>query len=297
MLTYVINAGDHCRRAESFLANLLPAATAGYLRKLLKSGQARVNGDEASPDTFLFSGDIVTLKESARTGELLRGTPPLLDLLYEDDHIMVVNKPGGLAMHKSAEDERNNLVEIGRRFFRERGIDCLPRPVNRLDRGTSGAVIMAKSSTAAGMFGRFVKEEGLDKVYLALAEGSLPEEGTMTEPLDGKESETRFRTVFQGERHALVALFPVTGRTHQIRRHLELAGHPIPGDRRYGGVALPAFPGIPLHSFRTILLHPESRKPLTVCAPLPAAFLALAARETGVPEEDILRRAAELALS
>lgn len=297
MLTYEITAGDHCRRAESFLANLLPAATLGYIRKLLKSGHARVNGGEASTDTFLFLGDLVALKESTRTAEFLRGAPPLLDLLYEDDHIVVVNKPGGLAMHRSAEDESNNLVELGRRFFRERGIDCLPRPVNRLDRGTSGAVIMAKSSTAAGMFGRFIKEEGLSKVYLALAEGRLADEGTMTEPLEGKDSETRFRLLAQGERCALVALFPVTGRTHQIRRHLTLAGHPIPGDRRYGGGALPAFPGIPLHSFRTTLLHPESAKSLTVCAPLPTAFLALAVKETGASETEILRKAAELVTS
>lgn len=297
MLTYEITAGDHCRRAESFLSNLLPAATPGYLRKLLKSGHARVNGDEASPDTFLFLGDLVTIKESTRTAQFLRGAPPRLDLLYEDDRIMVVNKPGGLAMHRSAEDESNNLVEVGRSFFKERGIDCLPRPVNRLDRGTSGAVIMAKSSTAAGMFGRFVKEEGLGKVYLALAEGRLADEGTMTEPLDGKESETRFRLLFQGARKALIALFPVTGRTHQIRRHLALAGHPIPGDRRYGGRTLSAFPGIPLHSFRTTLLHPESGRPLIVCAPLSAAFLALAAREAGVTETEILRSAAEIAVS
>jgi len=276
MLSFDITLHDHCRRLESFLRSLMPLAAPGYCRKLIKNGAARLNGAAATPDTFLAVNDRVTLKESAATTSLLTGTRPALDILYEDDQIAIVNKPAGLPMHRTAEQEAN-LVDDGTVFMAWRTSPCKLYPVNRLDRGTSGVVILAKSSSAAGIYGRQVKETGLDKLYLALVSGVPDESGVILQPLDGKESESRFALLLCGETSALLAVVPVSGRMHQIRRHLEMIGHPVLGDRRYGAGSLPGYNGFALHSFRTIVLRPEAGA-LTVCAPLPDSFLDLAQR-------------------
>ncbi len=275
MLTYTISETDHCRSAESFLRNLLPAASLSYLHKLMTSGHLALNGTPLAGDALLRLGDNLTVKESGKTKALLAGRRARLDILYEDSWIIVFNKAPGIPMHRAAEVDEKNLVELGGRLLAERdGFSGKLRPVNRLDRGTSGAVVLAKSPTAAGMFGRFVKEEGLAKVYLAVVQGRVPEEGVITASLEGKEAETGFRRLFQGAGGALVAVYPVTGRMHQIRQHFQAIGHPVAGDRRYGGRALPEYGGILLHSFRTSLTHPATGERLTVFAPLPAGFLA-----------------------
>jgi 23S rRNA pseudouridine955/2504/2580 synthase len=281
MLTYHITATDHCRRVDSFLRNILPAAPLSYLNKLIKSGHVTVNSAISDPAALLRQGDALTIKESAKTTAMLAGARPELDILYEDQWIIAFNKEPGLPVHHAAEVDDHNLVELGGRLLTMRGIEGKLRPVNRLDRGTSGVIIMAKSALAAGMFGRMVKEEGLGKVYLAVATGKLPAEGTITATLEGKESETRYRLLFQGDVGVLAAVYPVTGRMHQIRQHFKLLGHPILGDRRYGGPPLPDFTGHALHSFRTTLTHPATGRQLEITAPLPGQFLALIARLTG----------------
>jgi len=273
MLTYTIAPRDHCRRMESFLRTLMPTAPSAYPRKLLKSGAARMNGNAATPDAILTVNDTVTLKESSAASALLTDTRPTLDILYEDDQIAIINKPPGLPMHRTAELEEN-LVDFGQAWMEWRGTPCKLYPVNRLDRGTSGTVILAKSSSSAGIYGRQVKETGLDKLYLALVHGTPGSSGVISEPLDDKESETRYQILLTGEYCSLLAVTPISGRMHQIRRHLELIGHPVLGDKRYGGGELPELSGFALHSFRTALLRATAGA-LTVCAPLPEEMLNL----------------------
>lgn len=281
MLTYVISETDHGRRLDSFLRNLLPGAPAAYLKKLLRSGQVSLHAADPQPGTLLRQGDLVTLKESGRTLSLLAPSRPDLDILYEDERIIAVNKPAGLAMHRTAEHGEDNLVTAANDFLRRRGDECTVRPVNRLDRGTSGAVLLAKSSLAAGMFGRVVKEEGLGKLYLALTAGGVPDSGAIDEPLDGKESLTRFRRLAVSGDVALLALYPVTGRMHQIRRHLQHIGYPVRGDLRYGGTEVSGWTGHALHSFRTHTIHPETGAELVIVAPLPREFISLLGDEAG----------------
>jgi 23S rRNA pseudouridine955/2504/2580 synthase len=294
MITYHISPADHCRRLVSFLGNILPAATFSYLKKLVRSGHVTVNDVITDPEALLRLDDAVIIKESGKTKALLTGNRPELDILFEDQWIIVFNKESGLPVHHAAEVDDHNLVELGARLLAKRGIEGKLRPVNRLDRGTSGVIIMAKSATAAGMFGRMVKEEGLGKLYLAIAAGRLPEEGTIVAPLAGKESETRFRLLYQGEGSALTAVYPTTGRMHQIRQHFRLAGQPILGDRRYGGPSLPGLPGHLLHSFRTHLTHPATGRELEIFAPLPEQFLAVISRLTDNEFIPLLRSLPEL---
>ena len=285
MLSYTITSCDHCRRLESFLRTLMPTAAPGYPRKQIKSGAVKLNGTAATADSFLSCNDAVTLKESSALTALLRETRPQLDILYEDDQVVIVNKPAGLAMHRTAELE-SDLVEQATDYMTWRGTPCKLYPVNRLDRGTSGTVILAKSSSTAGIYGRQVKETGLDKLYLALVEGVTPKSGVIDVLLDDKESETRYETLLAGSDFTLLAVTPISGRMHQIRRHLESIGHPVVGDKRYGSYVLPDYEGFALHSFRTALTRPDDT-PLTVCAPLPEGFLELCLQR-GIAREDLL---------
>lgn len=285
MLSYTITPQDHCRRLESFLRTLMPTSPFGYARKLIKSGAAKLNGVPATADTLLTLGDCVTLKESATTTAQLSPVRPPQDILYEDGHILISNKPSGLPMHRTAECE-DNLVDAGQRYLTERATPCKLYPVNRLDRGTSGAVILAKSSSSAGIYGRQVKDTGLNKLYLALVWGTPEESGIINEPLDDKESETRYEILLAGDNCSLLAVTPISGRMHQIRRHLASIGRPVVGDKRYGGGDMPELSGFMLHSFRTTLVLAEAGT-LTVCAPLPEEMLSLCEKR-GMGQEMLL---------
>lgn len=275
------------------MRTLLPASPFGYPRKLIKSGAVRLNGAISAPDTFLLMRDQVTIKESGATIRFLAEDRPVIDILYEDDHIAIINKPAGLPMHRTAEQEAN-LVDEGMAYMAGRDTVCKLYPVNRLDRGTSGAVILAKSSSSAGIFGRQVKEIGLDKLYLALVEGIPDPSGVVCEPLDDKESETRYSVLAAGSGFSLLAVIPISGRMHQIRRHLEMIGHPVVGDKRYGGTPVPLLPGFALHSFRTALAMPDDSA-LVVCAPVPEELFSLCGHH-GIAADGLLASLAGLAV-
>ncbi|MCE1227176.1 MAG: RluA family pseudouridine synthase [Geobacteraceae bacterium] len=288
MLTYTITADDHCRRLESWLQRLLPTALPAYCRKLIKSGACTLNSTKSTPDALLSAGDSINLKESSQVMQQLNRPFPPIDLLWLDDRLLAINKPAGLAMHPAAEVDEN-LADIASAWLEKKAnYPVRAYPVNRLDRGTSGVVLLATSSSNAGMLGRQVKEEGLDKIYLTVVEGILEGDGEINQPLDGKESISRYRCLSFGENHSFLQVEPVTGRTHQIRRHLSAIGHPVVGDKRYDAQTLPSLAGIALHSFRTRLQHPTPETQLTVCAPLPTALRELIIERCGINEKELL---------
>ena len=153
---------------------------------------------------------------------------------------------------------------------------------------------MAKSSSSAAIYGRQVKETGLDKLYLALVWGTPESSGVIKEALDGKESETRYSIILAGENCSLLAVTPISGRMHQIRRHMASISRPVVGDKRYGGGDLPELSGFALHSFRTVLALAESGE-LTVCAPLSDELLNLCERR-GIGQNTLLKTVYKLAL-
>jgi RluA family pseudouridine synthase len=294
MLIYEIEAKDHLRRVDSFLRNLLPTAQASYLKKLLNAGHVAVNDAPGEPDQILRHSDRVTMKESAKTAAMLGKGTPEFDILFEDSWIVCVNKEPGIAVHRTVDPEEPNLVQLGERFLQRRDGNGKLRPVNRLDKGTSGAIIMAKSAVAAGMFGRMVQEEGLGKLYLALVEGKLPGQGEIDAPLDGKESQTRYLRLFHGGGVSLLAVYPLTGRMHQIRQHLKMVGHSIVGDKRYGARSVSGFSGHALHSFTTTLVHPATGESLRIPAPLPSELLKLITKRTGLSEAALIKTLEEI---
>jgi 23S rRNA pseudouridine955/2504/2580 synthase len=272
MLSFSIPIADHGRRMDGFLRNLLPTAPASYLHQLLKKESVSVNGAPASAELLLRLSDTVALKESARTRSFLAGEKDGLDFLYEDDRIVVFNKRAGLAVHRSAEHGGRNLVQGGMEALARRGVLVKLYPVNRLDRGTSGCVVMAKSSAQAGVFGRLFQEGHVDKRYLAVVSGRMEASGVIDLPLDEKESRSEYRTLFSGKGVSVVSVTPLTGRSHQIRRHLAAIGRPVVGDRRYGGKKLSGFEGHALHSCRIAFPDPDTGRELRVFAPLTVPF-------------------------
>jgi 23S rRNA pseudouridine955/2504/2580 synthase len=296
MQSLSITATDHGRRLDSLLANLLPTAPIGYITQLIKKGSALVNKSPAAAGSLLWQGDSVTLKESDRLRELLTKGPSPIDILYQDELLLVLNKAAGIAVHRTAEGEENNLIEsAGSTLKALRGGELRLRPVNRLDRITSGAVLLAKSPSAAAAFGRLIRLGSIEKRYLTLVEGRVAQkQGIIDLPLAGKESLTSFR-LLGGSHHASLLFVSLhTGRTHQIRQHLSAIGHPIAGDRRYGAtVAAETF----LHSFDTRFIHPVSLLPLTIVAPLPISFLHRASTVTGQHQEELLLLLRELLTS
>lgn len=291
MIEETVTETDHCRPVGSWMRMRMPFATAGYLNQLLKKGHVTVNGGPVTELTPLAAGDRLAIKESGRTRSLFSLTPPGLDILFEDHLVVCFNKPPGMPMHHAAEVGPDNMVDRGASFLHARERAAHPhaaeptfklRPVNRLDRGTSGAVLMAKSSTSAGIFGRMVMAEGLSKLYLAIVAGRIEGEGEICLPVEDKEALTLYRSLIATGESSLVALWPQTGRMHQLRQHMRATGHPILGDHRYGGPRLSGYPGFMLHSFRTQFIHPETSQDILIHAPLPTGFLDMLHKTSGV---------------
>lgn len=252
----------------------VPAAPRAFLQQTIRKGRLRCGGQALSADLPVSAGMYLTVQASARFEELAgRGGVPPQDLLYEDQHALVVYKPAGLAMHLTPGHD-DNLVERVARFMAWRHAPYRVAPVHRLDIGTSGPVLFGKGRWAAGQYGRLLMARQLGKHYLALVAGTVPSQGRLTSPIaEGerlKTALTRYRCLAAARPYSLLALDLVTGRQHQARRQLAEAGWPIVGDRRYGG---PPWPGLEhpfLHCHRLGFPELATQQPRQIDVPLPA---------------------------
>ncbi len=274
MLRFQISATDHGRRTESFVQNLMPASPASYLRKILISGNVMIDGNPPSPDTVLRLSNIVEIKETGKTSFFINNRAHAPDILFENENMILLNKAHGIPVHRSAEHGGDNLLDQAMRFLESRdGKITRLYPVNRLDKGTSGIVLTAKKSIAAGYYGKLFQEGLVEKRYLAFAMGKTPAEDQVYAQLDGKDAVTSFRTLFQDNKVSLIYAHPMTGRTHQIRRHLAEWGHPLVGDKRYGGACPHGYNNNTLHAFMLSFRDPLSGRDCTFHAPISPDFL------------------------
>jgi 23S rRNA pseudouridine955/2504/2580 synthase len=266
----------------------------------VRTKKVRVNGARADIAHLLKPGDEVTvhvLQPAEPPPRPAAATRQDFGVLYEDEHILVCDKPAGLAIHPGSGITGETLVDQVRAYLVRQGLqspegEFKPSPAHRLDRETSGVVVVAKTRQAMVRLTEIFTAGEADKTYLALAKGRFQrDEGQIDLRLPERQQThaskqqrgvnmqhalTRWRKLSGGPEATLLELTIETGRTHQIRRHLEAIGHPVVGDGKYGDFPFNRIAqrqwGLKrmfLHSLRLSLAHPITRKRLTLVAPLP----------------------------
>ena len=247
-------AAEHAgRRIDNYLLQLLKPAPKSLVYKLLRSGQVRVNGGRCKPDYRLTVGDVLRIPPvvAAVAGETYIPAARLAQLaaavLYEDEHFLIIDKPAGLACHGGT-GVGYGVIEMARRLRPEVARLDL---AHRLDRDTSGCLILTKQVDVLRGLHEEIRERQIEKRYVALLRGQLPAElKSISAALDvsraqgaekrarvhadGKASQTLIEHVEPVGPHSLVSLRLVTGRMHQIRAHAQHIGHAVAGDRHYG---------------------------------------------------------------
>ena len=237
-------------RLSTFLKQELGLST-GLMNKLKWSEKLYVNGIPQHADFSVQIGDVITADLDEPKPEY-----PVEDgeftILYEDDHILVVDKPAGMLIHPSRSRLTGTLANRVIGYYERTGQSCAFHPITRLDRDTFGIVLLAKNAHIHGILNNFLAEDKIQKTYHALVFGGPEEDsGTIDAPIarrelpsllryvnqDGKPSRTEFTVLERKDGITKLALRPITGRTHQLRVHCSYMGYPILGDPQYGSEA------------------------------------------------------------
>jgi RluA family pseudouridine synthase len=264
-----------------FLQQRLPGTPTAYLRQLLRGGKVRQAGQVLAAGSRLPAGTRLTFPDSRRLEELRQAAGRVVEILAETPSLLVAFKPAGLAVHRGVGHEQDNLTERVQSLMRQRHEKFRIAPIHRLDAETSGPVVFGKGAKAIAGLGKLFMEHRVEKVYLGLVAGAMPSSGRLTSPVPAKEklkeSTTVFRTLAAAGGYSLLELQLQTGRTHQIRRQLADAGHPLAGDRRYRGPAPRGLDRLFLHCSRLALHDPFDHTPVNIVSDLPAVLTALLA--------------------
>jgi len=282
----IVVQGEEAERLDLYVAHHCPDVSRSHAQRLIEEGFVTVNGRPAKPSRLLQRGDRVVVRVPPPSPLDLEPEAIPLSIVYEDPDLLVVDKPAGMAVHPGAGRSRHTLVNaLLARCPDLAGIGGVLRPgiVHRLDKDTSGLLLVAKNDRAHTALSRQLKERTVEKGYLALVTGRLePKEGII-EGAIGRDPRNRKRmAVVEGGRPArtayrvreyladctLVEASPSTGRTHQIRVHLAAVGHPIVGDAVYGRPS-PFVERQFLHACRLGFHHPADGRRLVFESPLP----------------------------
>ena len=257
----------------------------------------QVNGERCTVRRILQTGDVLALAMcDGASAENLEPVDLPLDILYEDSDLIVPSKPAGMPTHPSHNHWNDTVANALAFRYNTMGIPFVFRPINRLDRDTSGALLIARNKLAAGILTRHMQSGSIRKTYLAVLEGEdCPDQGIIDQPLhrtaqsiivrevcppdapDAEPSRTEFRTLARGGGCSLVEAKPITGRTHQLRVHFASIGHPIAGDTLYG-IPNGRMERQALHARTLTFPHPSTGELLSFTAPLPADMKELIAR-------------------
>lgn len=252
------------------------APTKSYVKKSIGKGEWYVNGKQAVTGTLVSSGNLIEWRKPFVQPS--RPFPRKVEIVYEDDYLAIVNKPAGLVVSGNRHDTLENAAYGQIKASLHEDSLILARAIHRLDRATSGLVIMAKTQSARRSLGEMLERREIMKEYDAIVIGEMPEYGIFNEPVQGREAVTRFETLhiipsLVSGKLSLVKLYPETGRTHQIRIHLSQAGFPILGDKLYGD---PNFmlkhKGMFLCAMKVNFTHPVTGKRVEASITAPAKF-------------------------
>ena len=284
-----IAAGKDAGRPVKFFVRGDMGVSCHQFAALKVRGGLRVNGAPVHANYALRPGDEVSVTLAEPERDPVAPDPTPVDVVWEDDDLLILDKPAPLACQCSPKQTEPTLEN--RLAWRYRNVPGFVfRPLNRLDRGTSGLMAAAKHAHACQLLQRQLHTEAFRREYLAVVDGRLTGEGVIDapiakidaasvrrviDPVRGKPAVTRYRTLLSGAAHSLVRLRLMTGRTHQIRVHLASLGHPVSGDFLYGTEDA-RLPGrFALHSASIRLTHPVTGEVVERASPLPAALAAL----------------------
>ena len=283
ILTYTITPQEDGMQVLEFLRSK------GFSRHILTSMKPDkeallVNGMRAGGRSILKEGDHFRVRVM-ETGSMEGIVPaPLpLDILYEDEDILVLNKPADMPVHPSIGNYTNTLANAAAFYFQQKNELCPFRCINRLDRDTSGSLILAKNALSAAILSAQMRNREIRRTYLAVVCGVTPPSGTVSAPIGrvsdsviqrqvdpehGESAVTHYERLAVRNDHSLLEIHLETGRTHQIRVHMGYIGHPLPADYLYHPV-YDHFKRQPLHSFQLNFQHPLTGKNLCFTAPVP----------------------------
>jgi 23S rRNA pseudouridine1911/1915/1917 synthase len=294
--TLTAASGDAGRRLDLFVAEGVPDLSRTRIQELVREGHVRVDGHIAKVSHRISAGETIEIDVLPRPAlEALPEDLPL-DLLYVDDDFVIVNKPAGMVVHAGAGHSRGTLVNallhrLGN--LSSAGGALRPGIVHRLDRETSGAMVVARNDRAHEHLSDQFRSRNVRKIYLALVHGKMPRDsGTITLPISrdprrrtrmsareskGRHARTDWRVIARLDRCTLIEAVLHTGRTHQIRAHFAAIGHPVVGDTLYGAPRglragsrnLPLLERNYLHAARIGFSHPSTGAWVEVRAPLP----------------------------
>jgi 23S rRNA pseudouridine955/2504/2580 synthase len=285
------------QRIDNFLLRICKGVPKSHVYRILRSGEVRVNKGRVGADYRLESGDVVRVppvRIAAREVDIPAWMPPpAYTIVHEDEHLLVIDKPAGLAVHGGSGVSFGVIEQLRNARPNAKYLEL----VHRLDRETSGLLMIAKRRSSLVALHEQIRENRIDKRYLACVVGDWHDRRRAVKaPLhkyltadgerrvrvqeDGVASHTIFNLIERFEGFALLECELKTGRTHQIRVHLQHVGTPIVGDEKYGDFALnkqlarsgvkPGIKRMFLHAYRLRITHPSTGEPLEVEAPLPA---------------------------
>jgi 23S rRNA pseudouridine1911/1915/1917 synthase len=254
------------------------------IQRLGRTRGVRVNRAPASLSDVVRHTDTVTVRVGEGPASGIEPTPMPLAIVHEDDYVLVIDKPPFLLVHPTEPGQSHTLVNGIAHHYAEQGIGARIHPVHRLDRNTSGLVLIAKTPEAHRRLGAQLTTRSLKREYLALVTGEVRDAaGTIDAPIarhptqpvlravrhDGEHARTHFRVLERFADATLVGLELETGRTHQIRVHMAHLNHPLLGDRQYGRRAQKRIGRQALHAARISFVHPGSGEGVQFEAPLP----------------------------
>ena len=294
-------------RLDQYLVSQLPGYSRSRIQNYIKSGQVTINGETGKPSLILQGDETVECHFQAEpVDESIIPERMNLDILYEDEYIVVINKPAGLVVHPGSGNHKATLLNGLLFYFRKlsRKNSLRPGIVHRLDKDTTGVILVANNDQSHDQLGKQFNQRLVKKEYMALVWGELEAQGIIdgeigrhpknrkifsVVPSGGRDSLTHFKRIEYLAPLSLVNLYPKTGRTHQLRVHMKSINHPIFGDDSYGGGAkyaksfhvkhtqlinliLKTIPRFALHARSLEIIHPATGEKMHFKAPIPADF-------------------------
>ena len=283
-------------RVDTYVTRALPddIPSRMFVKKLIDAGRVSVSGKPVKAQYKIQSGDEVAVDIHLEDypDDRIKPEDVILDVIWDDEDLIAINKPTGMPVHPASGNYGGTLANalVHRLQGELSDLNGPKRPgiVHRLDKETSGIILVAKTNFAHARLARQFEKHTIEKKYIALVEGEVQfEEGMITAAIgphpkfhdmrrivedegEGRDAETFYQVLKRSKKVTAVALFPKTGRTHQLRLHMRHIGHPIMGDDKYGHKG--TFSRLALHAQAIFFTHPVSEDPMEISVPLPEEF-------------------------